>query len=321
LAFNFNVQPKGSPFDEPPTKAQIAFLDILKVFESFYFGLAFTFMIFAGILCSQVHPKFRLKILSIYLSIVWLMVSWFPHITLHTFYPTTWGLIALDLCFHMTAASAAFVLTYFVVRLMQASTKTKFRRIKSLTWRNIIRADTFHIFVITLGVAIVLFCVAFAIPPMGPPPTLAQIVLLRILLFAESCIFGVSVAFVVKMIPVVRRMEDDRIRRKSMFLVVCIAWVFANWWPHVRLHGIVDKTGRFTPANFITIDAVFHWSVMLASGVLCYVVFGLIKLAIDVSNSPFRRDDSKTRSTVTMTDITMTGADFTTENSETGQTA
>eukprot|EP01114_Cavostelium_apophysatum_P014220 TRINITY_DN3635_c0_g1_i3.p2 TRINITY_DN3635_c0_g1~~TRINITY_DN3635_c0_g1_i3.p2 ORF type:complete len:168 (-),score=23.25 TRINITY_DN3635_c0_g1_i3:130-633(-) len=122
----------------------------------------------------------------------------------------------------------------------------------------------------------------------GPPPSPTQIGLLRMLAFFESCLLGFSFAILVKIIPVLKKISDTTVRRKSILVIASVWWMMANWWPHVRLHGIVDPTGMQIPRNLIIIDACFHWTVMIASGIMAFSLYSLIQLGVNYSKSPFR---------------------------------
>lgn len=295
VALDWKVTPKGAPFNAPPNRHQIAFLNTLKLFECIYFGMSMTFLIFGAILVHQVAPSMKVKMLVIYLCISWLLVSWYPHIHLHQFFPSVWGLIVIDLLFHITSAFVAFLLSFYIVKIMKAATATKVRTAQSWHPKELIKSDFVQFVIISIVIGSVAFGFGQYIPKMKSPTTHTQEVILNILFYAESCFMGSAFAVVIFAIPLIKKMKTLIIKVKSIVLTFTLWWTLASWYPHLRFHFQDDKMGLFSPSYFITVEAVFHWSVMVSSIMLAWVAGNLILLSVNLSNSPFQKSVENSR--------------------------
>lgn len=223
------------------------------------------------------------------------MVSWFPHITLHKFYRDIWGSIILDICFHLTVVAASSFLTYYICILMKsaANIRTDSSSTRSkLHVKNILKNDFIHVISIVLSIGIIFFFLGRLIP-IHVKPNKAQKAVLGILAFAESCLLGCSVAFLVifyfplinkvKIIPIIRKIQDKMVKKRAMLITICITWMLASWWPHMKMH-LTSKAedGKIIFPQYLALSIVFHWTVMFCSAVISYVLYGVIQLVIDI---------------------------------------
>lgn len=108
----------GAPM---PDGSQLILLGFLSLVEALLFGLGVAFIVFAWPLVKKTALSFGRKAWLAYISLAWLLVSWWPHDNLHMhngFYLP--GLIAIDYGFHLTIIAATLVLTYFFVAVIKA---------------------------------------------------------------------------------------------------------------------------------------------------------------------------------------------------------
>lgn len=115
---------------------------------------------------------------------------------------------------------------------------------------------------ITLAVGIPAFLAAPALWPPSPEirPTSVQLPFLIALSVIESLVFGLGAAFVMLGWPMVRK-EGSRLTKAAF---VSVAWLFLNWWMHGNMHA----SNGFDVWGLITIDYVFHVSIIIATAVV-----------------------------------------------------
>ncbi len=66
-----------------PTSGQLVFFIVLEAIQCLAFGLGVSFLLFGLPLVRRASPNSRLMAWAMYLSIGWLLVSWWPHGHLH----------------------------------------------------------------------------------------------------------------------------------------------------------------------------------------------------------------------------------------------
>lgn len=66
-----------------PTSGQLAFLVFLAAITSLIFGLGVSFLLFGLPLVRRISTGSKPRAWAMYLSIGWLLVSWWPHASLH----------------------------------------------------------------------------------------------------------------------------------------------------------------------------------------------------------------------------------------------
>ena len=102
---------EGSP---SPTAAQIPFLLFLNLVQATVLGLGVSFLAFGLSVIRRISPHSKVRAWAMYLSIAYLMVSWWPHINMHVHNgpDDLQGLIYIDYLFHLPSMIAALVLAY-----------------------------------------------------------------------------------------------------------------------------------------------------------------------------------------------------------------
>jgi hypothetical protein len=97
-----------------PSAAQIPFFMFLGAADAILLGLGASFLILGFPVLRKVSPEWRPRVWAMYLSIGYLMVSWWPHLNLHISTPIDdWQmLLYIDFLFHLPLEIAGVVLAY-----------------------------------------------------------------------------------------------------------------------------------------------------------------------------------------------------------------
>jgi hypothetical protein len=102
-----------------PTAGQLPFFLFLAAFESITLGLGVSFLLFGMPVVRRISAGSKLKAWAMYLSIGWLMVSWWPHDNLHLHNGMDLqGLLYIEYGFHLTLMIAGIVLGYSFLSLL-----------------------------------------------------------------------------------------------------------------------------------------------------------------------------------------------------------
>lgn len=109
---------EGSP---SPTATQISFLLFLNLVQATVLGLGVAFLAFGLSVMRRISPDSKVRAWAMYLSIAYLMVSWWPHINMHVHNgpDNLQGLIYIDYLFHLPSMIAALVLAYGFFSLLR----------------------------------------------------------------------------------------------------------------------------------------------------------------------------------------------------------
>jgi hypothetical protein len=103
-----------------PTDAQLPLFMLLNVSEVLAFGLGIAFLIFGYPLMQTIAPASRRLTFWAYLSIAWLLSSWWPHDSLHVANGTNMrGLLVIEYVFHVTLMVVGAILAYFFFALLR----------------------------------------------------------------------------------------------------------------------------------------------------------------------------------------------------------
>lgn len=119
---------EGNP---SPTAAQIPFLLFLGLVQATVLGLGVSFLVFGLPVMRRVSPDSKVRAWVMYLSIAYLMVSWWPHINMHVHNgpDNLQGMIYIDYLFHLPSMICALVLAYCFFSLVweRGGTRTSVR--------------------------------------------------------------------------------------------------------------------------------------------------------------------------------------------------
>jgi hypothetical protein len=106
-----------------PTAGQLPFFLFLATGDALLLGLGISFLLFGFPVMRQVSPDSRLRAWAMYLSIGYLMVSWWPHLNLHAHNGTNLqGLLYIDFLFHLPLEVAGVALALSFISLMRSRT-------------------------------------------------------------------------------------------------------------------------------------------------------------------------------------------------------
>lgn len=103
-----------------PTSGQLPFFIFESFSEALSLGLGVAFLIFGLPLVRQVETSSKLRAWLMYLSIGWLMVSWWPHGNLHVSNGDNMQrLLYIEYGFHVTLVIVGAVLAYCFLSLLR----------------------------------------------------------------------------------------------------------------------------------------------------------------------------------------------------------
>jgi predicted membrane channel-forming protein YqfA (hemolysin III family) len=110
-----------APGGPAPTTAQIPYLIALDVMQAVFLGLGVSFLLFGLPIMRSISPDSKTRAWAMYLSIAWLMISWWPHIGMHVSNApdNLQGLIYIDYLFHVPLMIAGAVLAYCFFSLVR----------------------------------------------------------------------------------------------------------------------------------------------------------------------------------------------------------
>src|SRR3712207_530540 len=109
-----------SPLFPKPTAAQLPFFIVLQVVTSLTFGLGVSLLLFGLPVVRRVSADWKLRAWLMYLSIGWLLVSWWPHGHLHQHNGhDVQGLLYIEYGFHVAPMLAGLILAYCFLPLMR----------------------------------------------------------------------------------------------------------------------------------------------------------------------------------------------------------
>jgi hypothetical protein len=106
-----------------PTAAQIPHFIFLAVGDALLLGLGVSFLLFGFPVMRRVSPDSKVRAWAMYLSIGYLMVSWWPHLNMHAANGIDFGgLLLIDYVFHLSLEVAGVALALSFVSLMRSRT-------------------------------------------------------------------------------------------------------------------------------------------------------------------------------------------------------
>ncbi len=113
----FIVGPLIWPPAVAPGSNLLPFFLFLSFAESLTFGLGVAFLIFGWPLLRQISRGSKRMTWAMFISIVWSLISWWPHDKLHASNKTLEGLLFIEYGFHLTLFIGAAILAYGFIRL------------------------------------------------------------------------------------------------------------------------------------------------------------------------------------------------------------
>jgi hypothetical protein len=108
------------PLFPEPSSAQLPFFIILQIVTVLTFGLGVSFLLFGLPVVRSVSADSKLRAWLMYLSIGWLLISWWPHGHLHQHSGNdVQGLLYIEYGFHVAPMLAGLVVAYCFLSLMR----------------------------------------------------------------------------------------------------------------------------------------------------------------------------------------------------------
>jgi len=106
------------PISDPmPTPSQIPFFIFLSAIESLLFGFGIAFIFIAWPHLKRVRSEAKTRTILAFISLVWLLISWWPHGNLHMHVGLDFsGLLAIDYGFHLTIMLATLLLVNYFIK-------------------------------------------------------------------------------------------------------------------------------------------------------------------------------------------------------------
>jgi hypothetical protein len=104
-----------------PTAGQMPFFLFLAVGDAVLLGLGVSFVLFGLSVIRMVSPDSKLRAWAMYLSIGYLMISWWPHLNMHAHNGMDLhGLLIIDFLFHLPLEVAGVVLALSFISLFRS---------------------------------------------------------------------------------------------------------------------------------------------------------------------------------------------------------
>ena len=114
----FIVGPLIWPPAAAPGSNLLPFFLFLSFIESLTFGLGIAFLIFGWPQLLRLSAGSKRMTWAMFISIVWFLISWWPHDKLHAFNKSLEGLLFIEYGFHLTLLISACILAYGFIRLL-----------------------------------------------------------------------------------------------------------------------------------------------------------------------------------------------------------
>lgn len=102
-----------------PSQAQLGFFALLSFIEALFFGVGVAFAALGAPLIHRVPAESKKRTAAAFVSLVWLLVSWWPHDSLHIHVgEDVQKILYIDYGFHLTVIIAALIIAgYFFTSL------------------------------------------------------------------------------------------------------------------------------------------------------------------------------------------------------------
>ncbi len=108
------------PLFPEPSSAQLPLFIVLQIVTALTFGLGVSFLLFGLSMVRRVSADSKLRAWLMYLSIGWLLISWWPHGHLHQHSGNdVQGLLYIEYGFHVAPMLAGLVVAYCFLSLMR----------------------------------------------------------------------------------------------------------------------------------------------------------------------------------------------------------
>lgn len=107
-----------------PTKTQLPYFIFISIIESISFGLGISFIIFGWPIIKKVQSQHKNKAILSFISIIWLLTSWWPHDNFHISNGSNMQrLLYIEYGFHLTLIIASVIIAYNFLIFLKESKK------------------------------------------------------------------------------------------------------------------------------------------------------------------------------------------------------
>ena len=112
---------QASPDLGTPPSTLLPLFILFQIIEGLAFGFGIAFLIFGYPLVQAISPASASLTRSAHLSIAWLLLSWWPHDSMHIHngMSNMSGLLMIEYAFHVTAIIAGLILVRFFLTLLR----------------------------------------------------------------------------------------------------------------------------------------------------------------------------------------------------------
>lgn len=104
-----------------PSSGQVPYFVALSALDSVLLGAGIAFIVFGWSAVRRLAPESRARAIAMFVALAWLMVSWYPHIGLHTsaFGSDFTGILVIDYLFHVPLIISTLVLVWGFAGLLR----------------------------------------------------------------------------------------------------------------------------------------------------------------------------------------------------------
>ena len=110
----------------PPTTGELPFFVLLSVIEAVVFGLGVSLVVFGRSLLENVPERYRTRAVLSFISVAWLLISWWPHDNMHRANgENLQGLLLIEYQFHVTLIAASLIIAYCLITLLREAANSR----------------------------------------------------------------------------------------------------------------------------------------------------------------------------------------------------
>ena len=106
-----------------PSSSLVPHFMLIGALESISFGIGIAFLLFGWRYARSAKTKFGNMAIATFLSIAWMLISWWPHDNMHRVngMDNFSGLLRIEYIFHLTLVLAGFIVACFFWRIAKST--------------------------------------------------------------------------------------------------------------------------------------------------------------------------------------------------------
>lgn len=216
--------------------------------------------------------KERTTVLILYSCIIYLGMSWWPHIRMHMYLATPVFLCVADLLFHLPFSIVSMILMAYSDKAANLNTNVPWpfqHRLLSRAWLGGAVASIIGLISFGIGYGVIHGSagqVFFGLVP-GWLAALADVVY-----FLEAMMFGGSIVYLICSLRVV--FQTKKRFWNGFGLVLGLFFLGGNWFIHITLHNTMPTP--WTVSSFLLVDFLFHVPNAIATHIVCLEIDYLV---------------------------------------------